>query len=63
MSIVDKVKELPKVVLVLFIASKFIIGLGLGALLVASLQGIEWWLILIGIAMSIPGAYIIWLKK
>ncbi|MFH1395749.1 MAG: hypothetical protein ABIH09_06305 [Candidatus Omnitrophota bacterium] len=63
MSIVDKVKSLPNVVLVLFIASKFVIGLGLGALLVSSLEGIEWWLILIGVAMSVPGAYIIWFKK
>ena len=63
MSIVDTVKKLPNPVLVLFIASKFFIGLGVGVLLAGHLYGGALWIILIGILMSVPGAYIIWFKK
>jgi len=63
MSIVDTVKKLPNPVLVLFIASKFFIGLGFGVLFACHLGASALWIIIIGILMSVPGAYIIWFKK
>ncbi|MBL7073430.1 MAG: hypothetical protein ISS33_06655 [Candidatus Omnitrophica bacterium] len=63
MSIVDTVKSLPNGVLALFIASKFVIGLGVGALLSGWFCGKEGWIILIGILMSVPGAYMMWFRK
>jgi len=63
MSIVDTVKSLPNPILVLFIASKFVIGLGVGALLSGWFFGKEGWMILIGIVMTVPGAYVIWFKR
>lgn len=55
MSLVDKVKDLPNPILVLFIASKLVIGIGIGALLASCLAGLGWWFVIIGVLMSVSG--------
>lgn len=59
--------RLPKPVIYVHIFAKFIFGIGLGALLATYYQGLDWqtwgWvLIILSIALAIPGAYGI-LKK
>jgi len=63
MSLIDKVRQLPTLSLVLLVAGKLVIGIGLGVLLVQYLIGYGWWLIILGIAISLPGAYKVLLGK
>ena len=56
MSLPDGVRKLETPMLVLFVFSKFLIGLGLGVLLATYLLDWGWWLLLAGILLSIPPA-------
>ena len=62
MSLIDKVRGLPTPILVLFIASKLIIGVGLGVLLASCIAGLGWWIVIVGVLMSVPGALKIFSK-
>lgn len=57
MSLVNRFRELPKPILTLHIAAKFVFGVGLGVLLADYLSGFAWWIILLALIMSIPGGY------
>jgi len=57
MSLIDKVKQLPASLLVLLVAGKLFIGIGLGVLLITYLVGYGWWFVVLGIVISIPGVY------
>ena len=62
MSLVDKFRSLSTPMIGLHIASKAIIGLGLGVVLAQYLQGFGGWIILAGIVLSIPPIYLIFKK-
>jgi len=62
MSLINKVKQLPNPILVIFILGKLFIGLGLGILLAKFLHGFAVLSILLGIILSIPAAIKIWKK-
>lgn len=57
MSIVDNLRKLPTPLLVLHIASKAIIGFGLGIMFARQLSNLGGWIILLGIILSIPPVY------
>ena len=59
MSHVDKFRKLPTPMIILHIASKVIIGIGLGAALAKWIGPYGWWLIVIGMVLSIPPIYLI----
>ena len=59
MSMVDKFRKLPTAMIILHIASKAIIALGLGALLAQWIGGFAWWLIIAGVVLSVPPVYMI----
>ena len=54
MSLPDGVGKLSTPVLVLFVVSKIIVGIGIGILLANWLPGAGWWLVLLGVVLSIP---------
>ena len=65
--LIDRFRKLPLSTMVLHITSKFVFGLGLGALLVVYFTEYDWWtlgwsLIALSLIMAIPGAYRV-LKK
>jgi len=60
MSVVDRFRKLPTPMIVLHIASKAIIGIGLGAALAEWLGAYGWWIVVLGVALSIPPIYIIY---
>ena len=62
MSIIDKIKALPGPMFILHFSSKMLFVFGLGLLLGSRLEGLGWWMIGLGIALSIPTAVKI-LKK
>jgi len=43
--------------LILIITGKFLAGVGIGVLLINYLAGYGWWLILLAVVTSLPGAY------
>ncbi len=57
MGLVDNFRKLPTAMIILHIASKAIIGFGLGILLASYLRGFGGWIILLGIALSILPIY------
>jgi len=57
MSLIDKVKQLPASLLVLLVLGKLIIGVGIGVLLITYLVGYGWWFVILGVVISLPGAY------
>lgn len=57
MSMIDKLRQLPTTSLMLIIAGKFFAGVGIGVLLINYLAGYGWWLILLAVITSLPGAY------
>ena len=64
---IEKLKKLPKSLLVAHIASKFIFGVGLGALLAGYLREYNWrlygWLLIIlSLIVAIPSTYSIFKK-
>jgi hypothetical protein len=56
MKMIDKVKNLPTPLFLLHFSSKMIFVFGLGVLLANQLQGLAWWIIGLGIVLSIPTA-------
>jgi len=62
MSIIDKVKGLPTPLFILHFLSKAIVALGLGVLLAGRLTGLGWWIVGIGVVLSIPTAIRIFKK-
>lgn len=54
MSIVDKIKALPTPLFVLHFASKAVFTFGLGILLASYLKGLGWWIVGLGVVLSIP---------
>ena len=59
MSLVDKFRKIPTAMIALHIFSKVLIGIGLGAILAKYLVGIEWWLVIVGVILSIPPIIVI----
>lgn len=64
---IEKFKKLPKSILFLHIINKFVLGLGLGALLASYLHRYNWqlegWLLIVlALVLGIPGGYKV-LKK
>ena len=53
MSIADGIRKLPTPLLVLLVASKLVVGLGLGVLLAGVLAGCGLWILILGIVLSI----------
>ena len=53
MSLIDGAKKLSNFDFVLFVASKLVVGLGLGILLAGVLAGWGWWLLIIGVVVSV----------
>ena len=56
MGIIDKVRGLPTPLFMLHFFSKMLFVFGLGILLGSRLEGLGWWLIGLGIVLSIPTA-------
>ncbi len=63
MSILDKVKSLPNPMFVLFVSSKVIAGIGIGVLVSSCVKGFGWWILLLGIALSILPAIKVFSKE
>ncbi len=57
MNLINRFRKLPIPILILHITAKFVFGVGLGVLLANYLSGFGWWIILLALIMSIPGAY------
>jgi len=57
MSIIDNVRKLPAPFLVMHIASKAILGFGLGIVLAKQLSDFGGWLIALGLLLSIAPGY------
>ncbi len=53
---VDKVKGLPTPLFMLHFFSKMVFVFGLGILLASRLEGLGWWIIGLGVVLSIPTA-------
>jgi len=53
MGLVDKVKGLPTPLFVMHFSSKMIICFGLGVILASYVGGAAWWIIGLGVALSI----------
>ena len=53
MSVIDKMKGLSPPMFVLFVSSKFVVGVGIGVLLARYLTGFGGWILLVGVALSI----------
>lgn len=62
MGLIDKVKGLPTPLFILHFTSKAVITLGLGVLLANQLDGFGWWIIGLGLVLSIPAAIKIFTK-
>jgi len=56
MGVIDKVKALPTPMFILFVSSKVIGGIGIGVLLGQALHGLGWWILILGVILSIPPA-------
>lgn len=56
MNMVDKVKGLPTPLFMLHFFSKMVFVFGLGILLASRLEGLGWWIIGLGVVLSIPTA-------
>lgn len=54
MCVLDKIKALPAPLFVLHFASKAIIAFGLGIILASYLQGLGWWIVGLGVVLSMP---------
>ena len=52
-NLIDGVKKLSAPMFVVFAASKVLVGIGLGVLLVKYLAPYGWWLLMAGIALSL----------
>lgn len=63
MSKIDNLRNLSTPMLVLFIVSRFIIGLGLGLLLASCIGNLGWLILIIGIILAIPDTYKVLSKK
>jgi len=59
----DKVKALPGPLFILHFSSKMIFVFGLGILLANRLEGLSWWIMGLGVVLSIPTAIKILFKK
>ena len=60
MRLPEKVGKLSTPMLVLFVVSKIIFGIGLGILLAGCIPGAGWWLLVLGIILSaVPGIQIL----
>ena len=55
MAPIDKVRKFSNPMLILFVASKAVIGVGIGLILAQYIARFGLWILLIGIALSIPG--------
>ena len=53
MSLSDGVRKLPTPMLIVFVASKFILGIGIGVVLAQYLAPAGWWFIIIGFVLSL----------
>ena len=56
MGIIDKVRGLPTPLFMLHFFSKIVFVFGLGILLASRLEGLGWWMIGLGVVLSIPTA-------
>jgi mannose/fructose/N-acetylgalactosamine-specific phosphotransferase system component IIC len=56
MNLIKQVKKLETPMFILFVASKRIVGIGLGVLLAGVLQGTGWWILILGIVLSAVSA-------
>lgn len=63
MSLVDGLRKLPTPMITLHIFSKVLIGIGIGSLFANFIVGVEWWLIIGGIILSVPPAIGIFKRK
>jgi hypothetical protein len=63
MSIIDKIKALPASLFILHFISKVIIGFGLGIVAARCMQGLGWWIVGLGIVLSVPAIVKIWSKQ
>lgn len=64
MKLPEKVGKLSTPMLVLFVVSKIIFGMGLGILLAGCMPGAGWWLLILGIALSaVAGLRILSVKE
>ncbi|MDP3980116.1 MAG: hypothetical protein Q8Q33_01740 [Chlamydiota bacterium] len=63
MSIVDNLRSLSNSMLILFIASRFLIGLGLGIILAPYLKSLGLIILILGIVLAIPDTYKVIKKK
>lgn len=60
MKLPEKVGKLSTPMLVLFVVSKIILGIGLGILLAGCMPGAGWWMLIAGIILSaVPGIKIL----
>jgi ABC-type spermidine/putrescine transport system permease subunit II len=59
MGLADNFRKMSTSMIVLHVASKVIIGIGLGALLAEWIAPVAWWLVIAGIVLSIPPIYLI----
>ncbi len=55
MSIVDKAKQLPTPLFVMYFAGNCVVGIGIGVLLAGPLMGFGWAILVLGILMHVPG--------
>ena len=63
MSIINNLRKLSTPMLLLFIASRAIIGLGLGLLLARYIGHLGWAILILGIILAIPDTYQVLTKK
>ena len=56
MNLIEQVKKLHAPMFVVFVGSKVIVGIGLGVLLANYLVGFGWWILLLGVVLSIIAA-------
>lgn len=60
---IDDFRKLPAPVLFSHVMSEFIGGIGIGVLLVAYLEGLGWWIILLSFIVGIPSVFCIFRPK
>jgi hypothetical protein len=62
MNVIDKIKVLPTPLFILHFSSKVLIGFGLGIVVARCMQGLGWWIVGLGIVLSVPAIMKIWSK-
>ncbi|MGB2629922.1 MAG: hypothetical protein WBD24_00765 [Candidatus Omnitrophota bacterium] len=61
-NLVDRLRALHGSMIGLHIFSKVLIGFGLGVVFAKHLAGLGWWIVLLGVVLSVPPIYLM-LKK